>query len=45
MLKLLRRVSIEVDTVGDGLLCTDKVFAKGPGYYSIILVSVARIAV
>lgn len=41
MLKLLKRVSVDVETVFDGVQCTDKVFSKPVGYYSIILVSFA----
>lgn len=37
ILKFLAKVSIKVDTVLDGVQCTDKVFANPPGYYSIIL--------
>jgi CheY-like chemotaxis protein len=37
ILKFLAKVSIKVDTAIDGVLCTDKVFAKPHGYYSIIL--------
>ncbi|KAK7179498.1 hypothetical protein DPSP01_002607 [Paraphaeosphaeria sporulosa] len=37
VLKFLARISIEVETVLDGVQCTDIVFSKPPGYYSIIL--------
>ncbi|KAK4498490.1 hypothetical protein PRZ48_011148 [Zasmidium cellare] len=37
ILKFLAKVSIKVDTVLDGVQCTDKVFAQPPGHYSIIL--------
>ncbi|KAK4613669.1 Peroxide stress-activated histidine kinase mak1 [Fulvia fulva] len=37
ILKFLAKVSIKVDTVMDGVQCTDKVFDKPHGYYSIIL--------
>jgi len=37
ILKFLAKVSIKVDTAIDGVLCTDKVFDKPHGYYSIIL--------
>ncbi|EKG21180.1 PAS domain-containing protein [Macrophomina phaseolina MS6] len=37
LLKLLGKTSINVDTVLDGVECTDKVFSKDHGYYSIIL--------
>lgn len=38
MLKFLAKISIETETVLDGVQCTDVVFSKPPGYYSIILV-------
>ncbi|EME42465.1 hypothetical protein DOTSEDRAFT_73332 [Dothistroma septosporum NZE10] len=37
ILKFLAKVSIKVDTVMDGVQCTDKVFDKPHGFYSIIL--------
>ena len=37
ILKFLSKVSIKVDTVMDGVQCTDKVFAQPPNFYSIIL--------
>ncbi|KAF2088504.1 hypothetical protein K490DRAFT_18919, partial [Saccharata proteae CBS 121410] len=37
LLKLLGKVAIDVETVLDGVECTDKVFSKDHGYYSIIL--------
>ncbi|KAK7516031.1 putative histidine kinase HHK2p [Phyllosticta citriasiana] len=37
LLKLLGKVAIDVETVLDGVECTDAVFAKDHGYYSIIL--------
>ncbi|KAH7091152.1 putative histidine kinase HHK2p [Paraphoma chrysanthemicola] len=37
VLKFLARINIETETVMDGVQCTDTVFAKPPGYYSIIL--------
>ncbi|KAB2580028.1 Peroxide stress-activated histidine kinase mak1 [Lasiodiplodia theobromae] len=37
LLKLLGKTSINVETVLDGVECTDKVFSKEHGYYSIIL--------
>ncbi|KAF4301622.1 PAS domain-containing protein [Botryosphaeria dothidea] len=37
LLKLLGKTSINVETVLDGVECTDKVFSKDHGYYSIIL--------
>ena len=39
ILKFFSKVGIQVETVMDGVQCTDKVFAKPQGYYSIILVS------
>lgn len=38
MLKLLRRVSVAVETCLDGVQATDKVLSKPPDYFSIILV-------
>ncbi|KAM3413790.1 hypothetical protein BST61_g10474 [Cercospora zeina] len=37
ILKFLSKVSIKVDTVMDGVQCTEKVFANPPNHYSIIL--------
>lgn len=37
VLKFLAKISVETDTVLDGVQCTDKIFSKAPGYYSIIL--------
>ncbi|KAF2436146.1 hypothetical protein EJ08DRAFT_655839 [Tothia fuscella] len=37
LLKFLKKVEINVESVFDGLQCTDKVFSKPYGYYSIIL--------
>jgi len=37
ILKFLARISVETETVLDGVQCTDKVFSKPPGYFSIIL--------
>jgi PAS domain S-box-containing protein len=37
VLKFLAKIDIETETVMDGVQCTDTVFAKPPGYYSIIL--------
>jgi len=39
MLKLLKRVQVAVETCLDGVQATDKILAKPPGYFSIILVS------
>jgi PAS domain S-box-containing protein len=36
--KYLRRVGVEVELAADGVECTDMVFEKGWGYYSLILV-------
>lgn len=38
ILKFLSKVGIQVETVMDGVQCTDKVFDKPYGYYSLILV-------
>ncbi|KAF1963507.1 hypothetical protein CC80DRAFT_7657 [Byssothecium circinans] len=37
ILKFLAKISIETETVLDGVQCTETVFSKPPGYYSIIL--------
>ncbi|KAF4549018.1 Peroxide stress-activated histidine kinase mak1-like protein [Elsinoe fawcettii] len=37
LLKFLSKVAVQVDTVLDGQQCTERVFAKPHGYYSIIL--------
>ncbi|KAF2687997.1 hypothetical protein K458DRAFT_173933 [Lentithecium fluviatile CBS 122367] len=37
VLKFLAKISIETETVLDGVQCTETVFSKPPGYYSIIL--------
>jgi hypothetical protein len=39
VLKFMAKISIETETVLDGVQCTDIVFSKPAGYYSIILVS------
>ena len=39
ILKFLAKIDVVTETVLDGVQCTDTVFAKPPGYYSIILVS------
>lgn len=41
LLKFLSKADIQVETVLDGVQCTDKVFSKPHGYYSIILVSLS----
>lgn len=38
ILKFFSKVGIEVETVMDGVQCTDKIFEKPQGYYSLILV-------
>jgi hypothetical protein len=42
LLKFLSKVNVKVDTVLDGVQCTEKVFANPHGYYSIILVRIIR---
>ncbi|KAF2649563.1 putative histidine kinase HHK2p [Lophiostoma macrostomum CBS 122681] len=37
VLKFMAKISIETDTVLDGVQCTETVFSKPAGYYSIIL--------
>jgi PAS domain S-box-containing protein len=37
ILKFLAKISIDTETALDGAQCTDRVFSKPPGYYSIIL--------
>jgi len=37
VLKFLAKISIDTETVLDGVQCTDAVFSKPAGYYSIIL--------
>jgi CheY-like chemotaxis protein len=39
ILKFFSKVGIPVETVMDGVQCTEKVFAKPHGYFSLILVS------
>lgn len=38
ILKFFSKVSISVETALDGVLCTEKIFSKPHGYYSVILV-------
>jgi hypothetical protein len=38
VLKFLAKIDVETETVMDGVQCTDIVFSKPPGHYSIILV-------
>ncbi|KAH0558497.1 hypothetical protein GP486_004847 [Trichoglossum hirsutum] len=37
LLKFLGKVGLRVETAVDGMECTDKVFYKPPGYYSLVL--------
>ncbi|KAI9783966.1 MAG: hypothetical protein M1839_002911 [Geoglossum umbratile] len=37
LLKFLGKVGLQVETAVDGIECTDKVFSKGHGYFSVIL--------
>ncbi|KAK6433979.1 hypothetical protein LTR95_009838 [Oleoguttula sp. CCFEE 5521] len=37
ILKFFSKIAIEVDTVMDGVQCTDKVFSQNPGYYHTML--------
>jgi CheY-like chemotaxis protein len=37
ILKFLAKIDVTTDTVLDGVQCTETVFSKPPGYYSIIL--------
>jgi len=37
VLKFLAKIDVQTETVLDGVQCTDTVFSKPPGYYSIIL--------
>ncbi|PSN64306.1 hypothetical protein BS50DRAFT_453194, partial [Corynespora cassiicola Philippines] len=37
VLKFLAKIAVETETVLDGVQCTDTIFSKPPGYYSIIL--------
>jgi hypothetical protein len=45
VLKFLAKIDVETETVMDGVQCTDAVFSKSPGFYSIILVSPRAILV
>ena len=42
MLKYLAKIAVEAETVVDGAQCTDTVFSKPAGYYSIVLVCGSR---
>ncbi|KXJ97117.1 hypothetical protein Micbo1qcDRAFT_155886 [Microdochium bolleyi] len=37
LVRYLKKVGIEAEIAADGVECTEKVFSKGPGYYSLIL--------
>jgi hypothetical protein len=39
-MKYLDKIKVMAETAGDGQQCTDMVFSKEPGYYSLIIVSV-----
>lgn len=39
MLKYLDKVKVISETAGNGEECTELVFSKEPGYYSLIIVS------
>ena len=41
-MKYLDKIKVMAETAGDGQQCTDMVFSKEPGYYSLIIVSVQR---
>ena len=41
IIKFLKNVQVKAETAVDGQKCTDMVFGKPHGYYSIILVSTA----
>lgn len=43
LLKFLSKVAIQVEVVVDGVQCTEKIYSKPHGYYSIILVSFRHI--
>jgi CheY-like chemotaxis protein len=45
ILKFLAKISVQTETVLDGVQCTDTVFSKPVGYYSIILVSLCVVFV
>lgn len=39
LIHFFKKASIDVETAGDGVQCTNKVFSHDPGYYSAIVVS------
>lgn len=39
MLKYLDKIKVMAETASNGLECTEMVFSKEPGYYSLIIVS------
>lgn len=41
MLKYLDKIKVMAETASNGQECTEMVFSKEPGYYSLIIVSVA----
>lgn len=40
MLKYLDKIKVMAETASNGQECTEMVFSKEPGYYSLIIVSV-----
>lgn len=42
LLKYLGKVGVEVELANDGIECTEKVFSKPHGFYSLILVSILQ---
>lgn len=45
MLKYFDKVKVISEMAGNGRECTDLVFSKEPGYYSLIIVSTSRYVV
>ncbi|KAL4921896.1 hypothetical protein BDW62DRAFT_98326 [Aspergillus aurantiobrunneus] len=43
MMKYLDKIKVMAETAGDGQQCTNMVFSKEPGYYSLIIVSLLQI--
>jgi hypothetical protein len=39
-MKYLDKIKVMAETAGDGQQCTEMVFSKEPGYYSLIIVSI-----
>ncbi|KAJ0344628.1 hypothetical protein COL922a_014954, partial [Colletotrichum nupharicola] len=37
MMKYLDKIKVMAETAGDGQQCTEMVFSKEPGYYSLII--------